>query len=109
MGSIFDVKCTPSCHEPGGLLGGPGGLALEGVEQDLTLNASYETLTTQPSKQVPTMWLVGTWLDDSYLWHKLNDTHLAVGGIGAKMPVIGVLTAEELEAVRAWIEGGASP
>jgi hypothetical protein len=108
LAPLLDAKCTESCHEPGGLLGGPGGF-FEDVQQDLTLNASYQTLTTGRSKQLPTMWLVGTGLDDSYLWHKLNDTFESVGGEGAKMPVTGEFTGEDLEAVRAWIEGGASP
>lgn len=103
----FERACTASCHEPGGVLGGPGGAILEAMH-DLTAVASYETLTTRRSLQVPSMWLVGSGLDDSYLWHKLQGTHETVGGSGLAMPLTGELTSAELDAIRAWIEGGAS-
>jgi hypothetical protein len=107
VGPLFNGKCTVSCHEPGGVLGGPGGFD-PNVQMSLALDDAFQTLT-QRSAQVPTMCLVGETLEDSYLWHKLNDTQLAVFGSGARMPITGELTAEELEVVRSWIEGGASP
>jgi hypothetical protein len=76
---------------------------------DLTTAASYATLTTRRSLQVPSMWLVGSGLQDSYLWHKLQGTQETVGGTGVKMPLTGKVSAEELAAIQAWIEGGASP
>jgi hypothetical protein len=76
---------------------------------DLTTAASYATLTTRRSLQVPSMWLVGSGLQDSYLWHKLQGTQDSVGGMGLTMPFTGALTEEELVAIQAWIEGGASP
>lgn len=105
---LLDQKCTESCHEPGGILGGPGGIDPL-VQMSLAPEDSYLTLTTRRSRQLPSLWLVGTTLDDSYLWHKLNDTHLDVGGAGARMPVVGEFTAADLELVSAWISGGASP
>jgi hypothetical protein len=107
VGPIFDMKCTESCHEPGGILGGPDGF--DEVQMDLTAAAGYMTLTSGMSTQATDMWLVGATPEESYLWHKLNDTQLTVGGAKAKMPISGELTAEELETIRAWIEGGASP
>jgi hypothetical protein len=80
------------------------------VEMDLSAGAGYATLTSGKSVQATAMWIVGETLEDSYLWHKLNDTFLQFeGATGAKMPITGDLTAEELGVVRAWIEGGASP
>jgi hypothetical protein len=39
----------------------------------------------------------------------LTGTFEAVGGTGVAMPMMGELTAEELDAVRVWIQQGASP
>jgi hypothetical protein len=105
---LVEMKCLAGCHEPNGVLGGPGGFDPL-VMMDLKGAAGYETLTNQMSLQVPTMWLVGETLEDSYLWHKLNDTQETVGGMGAKMPVTGEWTEEDMAVVQAWIEGGASP
>jgi hypothetical protein len=107
VGPLFEMKCTELCHEPGGALGGPGGF--DAVKMDLTLAAGYATLTSGKSIQATDMWIVGETLEDSYLWHKLNDTHLTVGGSGAKMPITGEITEEDLGVVQAWIEGGATP
>lgn len=108
VGPLFNGKCTQSCHEPGGVLGGPGGFD-PNVQMSLALADAYQTLTTQRSVQLPTMWLVGETPEESYVWRKLTDTHLDAGGSGAAMPITGVVTDEELAIVRAWIEGGASP
>jgi hypothetical protein len=105
---LLDLKCTESCHEPDGLLGGPGGIDAN-VQMSLTGADAYTTLTTGRSQQVPSMWLVGGTLEESYLWHKLNGTQSDVGGGGARMPVTGEFTAEDLELVSAWIVGGAAP
>jgi hypothetical protein len=104
---IFDGKCTLSFHEPDGLLGGPGGIDPD-VQMDLTLYASFMSLA-QYSKQLPSMRLVGTTPEESYLWHKLVDTQEQVGGNGARMPIVGEFTEAELTAVQVWIEGGAAP
>lgn len=62
------------------------------------------------SIQIPTMWIVGETPEQSYLWHKLNDTHLDVGGRGVVMPLTGErLNGDELALVRSWIEDGAAP
>jgi hypothetical protein len=45
----------------------------------------------------------------SYLWHKLSGTQLDVGGSGTPMPQIGMLTAEQMQAIEDWIVGGALP
>ncbi len=42
----------------------------------------------------------------SYLWHKVNGTHLEIGGAGARMPQGWVLEPEPTEALRAWIAAG---
>lgn len=108
VGPIFDMQCTESCHEPGGALGGPGGFD-PNVKMDLTAAAGYATLTAGKSVQATSMWIVGETVEDSYLWHKLNDTHLTVGGSGARMPITGEITEADLAVIQAWIEGGATP
>lgn len=46
--------------------------------------------------------------EDSYLWHKLVDTHTELdGGSGGAMPPVGPLGDDDLETVRSWILGGA--
>ncbi len=46
--------------------------------------------------------------DDSYLWHKVVDTHLEVGGDGLRMPLGPPLCAEGVVGLYAWILGGAA-
>ncbi|MBJ96070.1 MAG: hypothetical protein CMP23_16520 [Rickettsiales bacterium] len=47
----------------------------------------------------------------SYVMHKLDDTHLGVGGSGARMPFgcsgSGCLSQTQRDGIRAWIEAGA--
>jgi len=48
--------------------------------------------------------------DDSYLWHKVNGTHIGVGGSGNPMPApAGGLDAGSLATLEAWILEGALP
>lgn len=108
VGPIFEMQCTVGCHEQGGALGGPGGFD-PNVKMDLSAAAGYATLTAGKSAQATDMWIVGETVEDSYLWHKLNDTHLTVGGSGAKMPITGEITEADLTVIQAWIEGGATP
>jgi hypothetical protein len=96
---ILDDKCA-GCHysEPEGL--------------PLVSDGAYDLLVSHPSAQLPRMFRVypGS-LEDSYLWHKLEGTHLDVGGEGEEMPsTYGVpLTEQEHDLFRAWILDGARP
>ena len=45
--------------------------------------------------------------DNSYLLHKINDTHLDVGGNGGSMPIGGSLSADEIAILTDWIDEGA--
>eukprot|EP00808_Paulinella_micropora_P005747 g72158.t1 len=45
--------------------------------------------------------------NDSYLYHKLADTHLEVGGKGSRMPHGDPASDSELEKIRDWIDAGA--
>ncbi len=46
--------------------------------------------------------------DNSYLVHKVQNTHLDVGGSGFQMPIgRSPLTQTEIDLIRAWISAGA--
>ena len=48
--------------------------------------------------------------DNSYLVHKVQGTHLNVGGSGNQMPLgRSPLTQTDIDLIRAWIEAGALP
>jgi hypothetical protein len=99
---IWNGSCT--CH-----LQGPSGTMTATV---LTLNAeiSHEELVGTASEQVPGMDRVTPGdLEESYLWHKLQNTHLDVGGMGTSMPQGLMLGDEAMAVVEAWIVAGAEP
>ncbi len=95
---IFEDRC--SCHDDAN---GAGKLRL-------AMEDAYTNMVDMPSDQVPEMMLVkpGS-AQDSYLWHKLNDTQDDVGGEGKKMPPSGKLKMDQLDLVQQWIDGGAKP
>ena len=45
--------------------------------------------------------------EESYLYHKLVNSHTDVGGVGNQMPLGGSLTASEIEVFSEWINDGA--
>lgn len=73
----------------------------------------YSTLVNAPSSYVPSMDRIEP--NDpgqSYLWHKIHNTHLGVGGEGCAMPYDCSLTpvplaAWEINAIEQWILDGA--
>jgi hypothetical protein len=94
---VMEGKCA-GCH-----YSEPEGLALYG-------EAAYDKLVNVPAGQVPAMDRVEPGdLENSYLWRKLEGTHLAAGGEGDQMPspYAEPLTAAEKETFRLWIIGGA--
>ena len=49
-------------------------------------------------------------LEASYLWRKVEGSHLTVGGLGEPMPLgRAALTQAQTDLLRRWIEGGAPP
>ena len=97
---IFDANCTSGCHEVGG-----------SAEGDLILDADLSYLTTVgvESGQAPMNIIEPGDSDASYLWHKLNDTHAAVGGSGTRMPRGNPpLSADDLDIIQTWIDEGAA-
>lgn len=95
--TVFGSKCAP-CHFGEQPLGG----------FDLTPGADLKSRLEGPSVAVPSMPLVTPEdPDQSYLWHKINGSHLDVGGAGGPMPPNGALGGDDQALIRAWIEGGA--
>lgn len=69
---------------------------------------AYTNIVNVASKELPTSMLVKPCsAEESYLYHKLSDTHVSIGGFGTVMPPMGGITEDELAMVRAWINGGA--
>lgn len=96
---LLKSRCV-MCHLPGAE---QAGLALHP-------KGGYANLVDVKSKQSPLVRVSPGKPDDSYLYRKLTGTHTQVGGSGERMPFgESSLTAEEIERVRRWIEGGAKP
>ena len=63
-----------------------------------------------PSIDVPNMPRVTPAMPaNSYLWHKINGTHLQVGGAGSQMPLGVPLPPGDLRLIEQWILDGALP
>ena len=68
--------------------------------------SGYDYLVNVASQQLPSMNRVTPGdTSQSYLAHKIRDTHSEVGGSGGKMPPSGRLRDTEVEAIISWIEG----
>lgn len=95
---ILKRRCG-ACHITGQE---PGNMAL-------IPGKAYESLVNQDSVELPTMKRVQPGdPDKSYLIHKLEGTHVEVGGTGSRMPFHqGPLPKKQLTQFRAWIESGA--
>src|SRR5690606_9415042 len=76
----------------------------------MTLNpgVSFGNLVGVPSEEVPAMNRIEpSSPDESYLWHKINDSHLSVGGDGDFMPPLGLLPRDTRAIIETWILEGA--
>jgi hypothetical protein len=102
---IWDAHCVDACHEVGGEW---AVLDMSGSAYDKIVGVAAATFSSLDHVDPGN-------LDTSYLWQKMNNTHLAVGGNGVAMPkarvdmAATVLSADELDLVEAWIVGGAQP
>ena len=106
---IWDAKCVAACHEDGG----------EWFPFILT-DPSYDNVVETPASQNSLLNQVEPGdLDASYLWAKINNNQVMVGGSGVGMPKPPVgstevpeelqLTAEDMDTIEAWIACGAEP
>ncbi len=96
---LWSPTCTDGCH--------PG----EESMADLRPDAGLRDLLDIPSTELPLMDRVEAGNPDrSYLVHKLDGTHIPIGGMGRDMPPTGALLgAAERDLVRRWIQQGAAP
>ena len=96
---IFTTNCALSgCHA--------GANATLG--QNLSLGQTYQSIVGVSSIESPLFRVRPFRPDSSYLVHKVQGTHLSVGGSGGRMPLIGgPLSQAEIDAIRAWITDGA--
>lgn len=79
-----------------------GGLA-PGLSENICDN-----VVDVPSTQVPSMnYVTPNDLENSYLWHKINDTAASAGGSGSVMPSTGALAATDITIIEEWIMSGA--
>ena len=94
--AILARECV-MCHQPYDAKG------------ELTLHpaGAWRSLVGATSRQVDMLLVAPAEPDQSYLYRKLTDTHLEVGGSGDAMPFDAKLNTEQLAAIRAWIEQGA--
>ncbi len=76
-------------------------------EMSLHPDMAPETLIGVPARGLPSMNRIEPGdPDQSYLWHKLNGTHLMVGGDGIRMPPMPPgrpLDAETMALIEGWI------
>ncbi len=83
----------------------PTGLTMAEADQ------AYGNLVSVDSGQNPGMARVEPGdPDNSYMWHKINGTHMKVGGIGGQMPLMMTPLGEtDLATIETWIVEGAAP
>ena len=79
------------------------------VSQSLAEGLAYASTVSVPSQELPSMHRVEPGdPDQSYLVHKIQGTHLDVGGSGLRMPRgQEPLSDDQVRLIRAWIEQGA--
>jgi outer membrane protein assembly factor BamB/mono/diheme cytochrome c family protein len=98
--TILDTNCS-NCHGNGQSQGGLGDLD--------DFDAAYANMVDVPSTQASLDIIEPFDSSSSYLMHKLDGTHLLVGGSGGQMPPTGSpLSAFDRNGIRAWINAGAA-
>lgn len=78
--------------------------------QDLSAGNAYDNIVNVPSMELPTMVRIAPGNPNgSYLFHKISDTHLSIGGSGERMPLPprNPLSATDIATIRTWIVEGA--
>ena len=95
--AIFNLNCV-ICHQ---------GTRASG-DLNLEPNAAYHNIVNIDSMQSSMKLVSPSNSENSYLWHKLDGTHVDVGGSGVQMPYNSPpLTQHKLDMIRKWIDEGA--
>lgn len=98
--AIFTANCALSgCHA--------GVQPQQG--QNLSEGQAYANIVDVPANEQPNLMRVRPFLpDSSYLVHKIQGTHVGVGGSGGQMPLGRIpLTQAQIDLIRDWITAGA--
>lgn len=99
---VYPVLNPPlmcDCHTPGS-----GGLKMGDVD------TAYMNLVDVLSTEAPLDRIEPGDASMSYLWHKINGTHIEAGGSGNKMPLGAPELPQEIrDLIELWIKGGAQP
>lgn len=93
------IQASCSCH----VNGGSGGLSMPDVD------TAYGNLVDAPAGGAPIDRVEPGDHTTSYLWAKVNGSHLDVGGQGSKMPLGGALSQGQIDTIAQWIDEGALP
>jgi predicted CxxxxCH...CXXCH cytochrome family protein len=103
-----DTATTPAWADVDTILGSNCASCHYGEPAGLGFVDAYDRLVNTPSTQAPDLDRVTPGdLDGSYLWRKLEGTHVAAGGSGTQMPQRASLSANDTDTIRRWILGGA--
>ena len=97
---IFTGNCALSgCHA--------GSSPQEGMS--LAAGQAFSNVVNVAARELPSMNRVTpNQPDDSYLVHKIQGTHLDVGGSGSRMPLDrSPLSQSDIDLIRDWIQAGA--
>lgn len=100
---IFTQSCALSgCH-------GSGNLQPPQKPMNLSAGQAYTNTVNVSSAQLGSMDRIEPGQpDQSYLVHKIQGTHLQVGGSGVRMPASGnFLSQSQIDLIRNWISQGA--
>ncbi len=89
---IIGMRC--SCH-----VAGSGGLVMGGDAA-----SAYAAMVNQPSSQT-TPYVTPNDSANSYMYQKVTGSQ----GSGSQMPLGGMLSADEMDTIKEWIDGGANP
>lgn len=114
-GSGLPEPPTPTLREVSAAVFEPacGDCHIEQTLSDLWLasNAGLRDRLLRASLQSPSLPLVAPGnADGSYLWRKVEGSHLNAGGLGEPMPLGAAQLGEtQTEILRRWIAGGAPP
>lgn len=98
--AIWDAHCI-ECHVEGGSASG---------WFIITDDVAPASIINKPAFGAPLLLVVPGDHQSSYLWHRVNGSHLEVGGSGPQMPPEGApLPQEMIDEIAAWIDQGALP
>ncbi|GBD32112.1 MAG: hypothetical protein KatS3mg081_2171 [Gemmatimonadales bacterium] len=100
---IFTASCAlGGCH-------GSGNLQPPEKPMNLSAGQAYSNTVNVSSAQLGSMDRIEPGQpDQSYLVHKIQGTHLQVGGSGVRMPATGnFLSQSQIDLIRTWVAQGA--